>query len=164
MNTIKKMLTLVFFLIICNFSFAQTTSKVSQFLKSGGGVELISTLAHPTNTFKSAEWSYSNNGEILTVNIVSVDNFFGGKVYTKVRFRRQGYFFTGLRVDSDTDSVFPFLATGVVKEILNDYIRDYNQQQGKMLSEFERYFNTTLIDMDAYQTSLVIISLAFLAS
>lgn len=142
-------------------SYAQSDSDVTTFFKNGGAA-LISKLAHPTNSFESASWKFYD--DILTIEIISEDNFFGGQVNTTVSFSRQGYFFTGIRVDRDTDSVPPFTAIAILKEILNESIREYDRAQGEMISAFERYLNKSITEMNAYEASLLILSLAFFSS
>lgn len=142
-------------------SYAQSNSDVTRFFKNGGA-SMISTLAHPTNTFKSASWEFYDH--IVTIEIVSEDNFFGGDVYTTVSFSREGYFFTGIRIDNDSDLVPPFTAIAILKEMLNELIQEYNTEQGEMIGAFERYFNRGLTEMNAYQVSLIYLSVAFLSS
>ncbi len=152
-------ITLTFALFLTSYS--QSNSDVTRFFKNGGA-SMISTLAHPTNSFQSASWEFYD--DIVTIEILSEDSFFGGEVYTTVSFSRQGYFFTGIRVDRDSDSVPPFTAIAILKEMLNESIREYNREQGKMISAFERYFNKGITEMNAYQASLVMLSMAFLSS
>lgn len=157
-----RFLSALFFLLTFNYTVGQSINQLNAFLK-GEGAELISRLAHPSNTFKSANWKNYEDGSLI-LKIVSTDSFFGGDVITQVSLSRQGYFFTDLKVHTDTDLVPPFVAVAFLKELLNEHLRNYNSEQGQMLSSFEKFFNTSLVKMNAFQVSLILLSLDFLDS
>lgn len=130
----------------------------------GSGVRVMAGLAHPTNEFIGGEYAISADGTLVTMTAYTKDSFWGNRVTTTVTFRRSGYLFTALRVDSDNDSVDPFIAVSILKAALNEEIRSsFATEERGIVAALERQLGKTITEMDGIDISLALMSLAFYA-
>jgi len=138
-------------LLLCFQLSSQGYETVSGYLRSGGA-KLCSNLAHPTNTFKKASWTYSGSNVILTM--VSHDNWFDRDVVTKVSFPilANGQALGRHRLIKD-DDFGAYEGVSLLKEVLNETIRESYRDSDRAVGEIERFFGKTILYMDAYDTA-----------
>lgn len=155
-----RILITISFLIVGNLCFCQNLEK---FIRESG-VQVMASLAHPTNEYIRGSYWISEDGSLVTMTAYTKDSFWGNTVTTTVTFSRSGYFFTGMRVDEDNDSVDPFMAISILKAALNEEIESSfaTDEQG-IVVELERYLGKSIARMDGIEVSLILMSLAFYA-
>lgn len=155
MKRFLVILPLFFFVSSC---FGQD---LEQFVR-GTGVKVMAGLAHPTNEYIRGTYSISSNGKLVTMTAYTKDSFWENTVTTTVTFSRSGYFFTGMRVDEDNDSIDPFMAVSIIKAALNEEIAtSFATDEQGIVAELERYLGKKLVEMNGMETSLILMSLAF---
>lgn len=116
----KKLIFLIFLLLICNFSFAQTLANYFY----NQGVKDLCTVSHVTNDYVTGQYSVAES--YIEVGINSKDNLFGRDIYTQVRVIR-GFgdlYFRDLIVESDNDTVNPFDGFGLMSNALVKLVKN----------------------------------------
>lgn len=123
---------------------------LESFLKNQG-VQLLATLAHPTNTYKRGEFSISES-EILV-------NIYYEHYTTKLSIKKTLGFFTSIEVLDDDDYIKPFTAVEAIKNII---IRLLKSEKGKKKkTEFEKQTNKLFKDMSGSDLACLALTLEY---
>lgn len=131
-------------------SFGQS---LSEYLREQGS-QLMGFFAHPTNTFKSANFNiYSDN---IWMNIHYEDGY-----YTELRLGRTGNFFTSISVIEDNDFVRPFIAIEASKDLILKSISESDSDQA--LSDFENFIGRKFDEMSGRDLACLIFTVGWLS-
>lgn len=144
----QSILVFVFLFII------QTLSAQSQLVKffRTDGAKLVATLAHPTNTFKYANYK-------IKEDYIWIDAYYDG-YNTELKLYRTGVFFTSIEVLSDNDFFEPFVAAEILKDMAWKTIN--TQQDQEVKTKFEQYFDKTVANMTGKELTCLLVTLAWL--
>ncbi|MFY0631313.1 MAG: hypothetical protein JXR05_13085 [Flavobacteriaceae bacterium] len=116
-------------------------------------IKFLASVAHPFDTFKSANYTvdYSN---------VKVTIYYNGGYYTHINIKKNGSFLSFSRndvVDYNCTLCDPFMGVYLLKQTLLGK-NNYEEYETKI----ERYIGKTLNDMDGYDLTSFILTLAWL--
>ncbi len=143
----------LFLFLTCSILFVNTcfTQSMDNFFKYEG-VTLLAGLAHPTNTYSSGQYSVYSD-------YVLADIFYEGYT-TKLKIYRDGDYFTGIIAIKDTDFVPPFAAIELIKNFLIEGTENTKERQ-KVMNDFEKMFNTALVNMTGKQMACVALTVSW---
>jgi hypothetical protein len=117
------------------------------------GCELVAALAHPSNTYRYAKYE-------VRAQEIWVDIYYE-EYNTELKIKRKGNFFSGIEVVYDDDWVNPFAATGIIKDMVWDFINDSSDRERK--ENFEQLMGKKVAQMNGKELASLILTLAWLA-
>lgn len=146
MKTLTTIIAVIFFQI--SFTSAQT---MESFFRNEG-IETIALLAHPLSTFESA--TYEIKSDRILIDIIYTEG------RTKLSIDRQKHFFTDIDVLYDSFWISPFSAVEIIKDVALEMVNE-TDQDGKIVSQFEQFFNRSLYQMSGVNIGCVILTSAW---
>ncbi|GAB3280560.1 hypothetical protein GCM10027347_55770 [Larkinella harenae] len=81
-------------------------------------VKSLAEFAHPTNDFKSGSYQVFSNYFGANDDMIIVDIYYQGNIYTQLALRKQYGMFTKIAVVKDTDFIAPFSAVAFLKDLM----------------------------------------------
>lgn len=127
-----------------------TITSLESFFKNQG-VQLLASLAHPTNKYERGEFSISDN-QILV-------NIYYKNYTTKLHIKKTLGLFTSIEVVSDDDYIKPFTAVEATKNIILRLLK--SEKSKKRKTEFEKQTNKLFKDMDGCDLACLALTLNY---
>lgn len=148
-------------LLVSGFAVSAQQS-VSSFL-SGGGYKVISYMAHPTNDYSSGSYAW-DQGDLI-VQVRSECSWTGNPIVTKIRLRMENGLFTGMGVLYDNDSVDPFSAVSMLKELVDEeFVDQYSDSDSQVVRFVENNVRKTYSSFNGADLCLVVLNLMAIGS
>jgi len=135
----KKIIKNILLLFSCSVLFI--SSSFSQSMGSFFKYEAVNTLAglaHPTNTYKSGQYTIYDNYILVEI--------YYEQYTTKLKILRKGDYFTEIITISDNDFIPPFAGIEIIKDFLIEGTED-TEERRKLMNSFEKRFDKALLDM-----------------
>lgn len=137
--------------VLCACSLSLFSQSLNDFFKYEG-VEFLSTLAHPTNTYVGGEYFVDEDAVWVRINYETCK--------TELKISRSGNIFTDVSLVQDTDWFPPFAAISLIKDVAFEYLQ--TEEDLENMQAIERYIGKTLANMDGYDMCLTALILAWI--
>lgn len=115
------------------------------------GVKTLATLAHPTNTFISGEYSISPGYVVVKIN-------YEGGIFTKLRIDKRNGIYSKLTILEDSDFFSPFLAITLIKSIVDNEMKN-SDSANETKSLLERELGKLYYQFNGEDVSLFLLNM-----
>ena len=150
MKTINALL-----LLSCLVSLTTTITSaqsIESFFKYEG-VQTVAELAHPTGTMDKGYYKIYSDA-------IDVEIYYTDGVYTKVRLGYSNGWFTSVRVIKDTDWLPPFVGVELIKNLLYELSKEYDDSSS-IEASYEKWLNKTVEDFSGKDITMLVMTLSW---
>ena len=119
-------------------------------------IDDIASFAHPSNTFIKQRSMVQDNGNYVDATLVFKESI------TKIRFEKNGNFFSGMRVISNSEIWPAFAAVSLMKSAIVSMLEKEMEENPTKYNTLHRYFVANAKNMNGEQLTLFCLYLSSL--